>query len=197
MADEDLELLHGIEARDHDAFEALYRRYYRRLFGFVHRLSRRPEVVEEVVDDVLLTVWRDAARFDGRSRVSSWIFGIAYHKALKAVGRESRDRSRSSAVEAAAAERDRAPDPESRAAGREAARALVSALGELSHEQRTVIELTFYEGLSYPEISAVVGCPVNTVKTRMFHARRRLRELLPELAMRLSVGGARREEETS
>jgi RNA polymerase sigma factor (sigma-70 family) len=181
--DIDLDLLRRVSERDREAFESLYHRYYRRLFGFVHRLSRRPEVVEEVVNDVLLTVWHDAARFDGRSRVSSWIFGIAYHKALKAVGRESRDRSRHIAVEAAADERDRGPGPESRAATREAARVLALALAELSREQRTVVELTYYEGLSYPEISELVGCPVNTVKTRMFHARRRLRDLLPTLGL--------------
>lgn len=180
-------LLQRVAARDRKAFEALYHLYYRRLFGYVFKLTRRPELVEEVVNDVLLAVWQGAARFDGRSRPSTWVFGIAYHKALKALARAG--------VRPAAGEDERgSPEPvetegpESLMARRELQSALGRALATLSPEQRAVVELTYVYGCSYQEISDVIGCPVNTVKTRMFHARRKLRELLPEMGIGSHAG---------
>jgi len=176
-------LVERIVQRDLAAFEQLYRDYYRRLFGFVFRLTRRAELVEEIVQDTLLVVWRDAHRFDARSRFSSWILGIAYRRALKTMSGETRRRARESAWAGERARRvESPPEPERLSAARESADALWRALGELTPEQRTVVELTFLEGCSYPEIAQLIDCPVNTVKTRMFHARRRLRQLLPEIA---------------
>lgn len=174
MVDErDTLLLERVAAKDRGAFQELYQRYYQRLFGFIFKLTRRPEVVEEALNDTLLAVWKGAASFAGRSRPSTWILGIAHRQALKALSRQRR------------AERDpeALPDepadgPESLAARRELASTLGRALAQLPAEQRAVVELTYYHGCSYAEISSIVGCPVNTVKTRMFHARRRLRGLL-------------------
>jgi RNA polymerase sigma-70 factor (ECF subfamily) len=183
MRDDDTELIARVASHDRSAFETLFHRYYRRLFGFVYRLTRQPELVEEVVSDVLFTVWRDASRFDGRAALSSWILGIAYHKALKAIGVEGRRRRGAQPVELADVEADRGPGPESLMAAREASSALGRALGELSAEQRAVVELAYFEGLSYGEIARILDCPTNTVKTRMFHARRRLRAALPALGV--------------
>jgi len=138
-----------------------------------------------VLNDVMLAVWKGAASFDGRSRPSTWIFGIAYHKALKALARrpeeqEDEDGERPEPVDA--------EEPEQLAARRELAGVLGRALGALPPEQRAVVELTYYYGLAYQEIAEIVGCPVNTVKTRMFHARRRLRELLPGLGISSYAG---------
>jgi RNA polymerase sigma-70 factor (ECF subfamily) len=186
--DPDAELIRRVAGRDQDAFEELFRRYYRRVFAFVHRLIRRPDLVDEAVSDTLHAVWRQAGSFDGRSRLSSWIFGIAYRRALKTLERDGRRRrgERDLAVVAEAA--DPAPGPESHAAAREARDELERALAALPAEQRAVVELTFVAGCSYAEIGEILGCPVNTVKTRMFHARRRLRELLPTLAGELRRG---------
>jgi RNA polymerase sigma-70 factor (ECF subfamily) len=126
-------------------------------------------------------VWKGAAGFDGRSQPSTWIFGIAYHKALKALARRSAQATEPADREAA--EPVDAEEPESLLARRELATVLGQALRALPVEQRTVVELTYYYGLPYQEIAAIMGCPVNTVKTRMFHARRRLRELLPEMGI--------------
>ncbi|HEY2289890.1 MAG TPA: sigma-70 family RNA polymerase sigma factor [Thermoanaerobaculia bacterium] len=176
---DELTLLRRVATKDRKAFEALYHLYYRRLFGYLLKLTRRVDLVEEVLNDVMLAIWKGAASFDGRSRPSTWIFGIAYHKALKALAR------RPAAVDGDAegpepVDRD---EPESLAARRELAGVLSRALGSLSPEQRAVVELTYYYGLAYPEIAEIVGCPVNTVKTRMFHARRRLKELLPGMGV--------------
>jgi RNA polymerase sigma-70 factor, ECF subfamily len=181
---DELALLRRVAAKDRKAFEALYHLFYRRLFGYLLKLTRRADLVEEVLNDVMLAVWRGAPGFDGRSRASTWIFGIAYHKALKALARRP---------EAAADDGDRlepvdAEEPESLAARRELAGVLGRALGALPPEQRAVVELTYYYGLAYQEIAEIVGCPVNTVKTRMFHARRRLRELLPGLGISSYAG---------
>ena len=187
--DDELSLLHRIAAKDRGAFEEMYTLYYRRLFSYLFKLTRRAELVEEVLNDVMLVIWRKAASFDGRSRPSTWIFGIAYHKAMKGLAR------RRPAEQQGGDERDREPiepvereEPESLLARRELASTLGRALLAISAEQRAVVELTYYHGLSYQEISEVVGCPVNTVKTRMFHARRRLRDLLPEMGVSSHVG---------
>src|SRR3954471_13782798 len=84
---DELTLLRRVATKDRKAFEALYHLYYRRLFGYLLKLTRRAELVEEVLNDVMMAIWKGAASFDGRSRPSTWIFGIAYHKALKALAR--------------------------------------------------------------------------------------------------------------
>jgi RNA polymerase sigma factor (sigma-70 family) len=178
--DSDSTLLRRIGARDRKAFEALYHQYYPRLFSYLMKITRRADVVEEVLNDVMLAIWKGAHGFDGRSRPSTWIFGIAYHKALKALARRPRGAHE---AESEAPEPVDWDEPESLLARRELANVLGQALRELSAEQRTVVELTYFYGLPYQEIAEVMGCPVNTVKTRMFHARRRLKELLPEMGV--------------
>ena len=177
---EERALLKKVVAKDRRAFEALYQRYYRRLFGYLWKITRRPEIVEEVVNDVMLTVWQSASRFDENALPSSWILGIAYRKALKALERLRRAH-REPPYEPW--EPSEEVGPEQLLVRREMASALGQALAELSPEQRAVVELTYYQGLSYREIAGIVGCPINTVKTRMFHARRRLREVLPAVGM--------------
>jgi RNA polymerase sigma factor (sigma-70 family) len=184
--DAELALLHRIAEKDRVAFEELYTLYYRRLFSYLFKLTRRAEMVEEVLNDVMVVIWKKAASFDGRSRPSTWIFGIAYHKAMKALA-QRRPRQLS---EWPGDDTGREPpepvehdQPENLLVRRELATTLGRALLEISAEQRAVVELTYYHGLSYQEISEVVGCPVNTVKTRMFHARRRLRDLLPGMGV--------------
>lgn len=168
-------LLERIGRRDRDAFEELYQLYAPRLFGYLLRVTRRPEVVEETVDEVLLTVWRQARSFEGRSRPSTWIFGIAYRKAMRALRRRRR---RPEGEPLPPDLRSRAEDPEGRSIRRERAEKLSRLLAELSPEQRAVLELTYYEGFSCREAAEALGCPEGTVKTRMFYARRRLRGLL-------------------
>jgi RNA polymerase sigma factor (sigma-70 family) len=177
MDERDELLLERVAGKDRSAFQELYHRYYQRLFGYVYKMTRRPDLVEETVNDTLLAVWQGARSFDGRSRPSTWILGIAHRQALKALGRQKRrDRDGNLAPDdfaTAAAE-----GPESLAVHRELASTLGRALQQLPAEQRAVVELTYFHGCSYPEISEILGCPTNTVKTRMFHARRRLRGLL-------------------
>lgn len=178
----DRDLLRRIASRDRHAIRELYERYYRRLFAYVFRVTRDTEVVEEVLNDVMLAVWRQAARFEGRSRPSTWIFGIAYHKSMKALRRQHRQPvADDDGPEPDDLATRSQPGPESLMARRELASALGRALATLPPEQRSAVELTFFHGFSYREIAEIAECPVGTVKTRMFHARRKLRELLPGL----------------
>ena len=177
--EEDRTLLQRVARGDREAFAALYRRFHRPLFGYLLRVTGRQELAEELVDDVLLVVWRKAATFEGRSKVSSWVFGIAYRKALKRLQR--RDRRPHDAPLADAPPAVESHTPERAWDNRERAAAVAEALSTLPPEQRSVVVLTYYRGLSYPEIADTLGCPVGTVKSRMFHARRKLAALLPGL----------------
>jgi RNA polymerase sigma factor (sigma-70 family) len=169
-------LLQRIAERDRPAFDALYRIYFPRLTRFLDRMTRLPHVVEEVLDDTMIVVWERPTAFNGRSKVSTWIFGIADRKALKAL------RAFDAPVESDADE-TWAPSegaPENLLQRRQVGVVLVEALARLSPEQRAVVELTYFHECAYGEIAQIVDCPVDTVKTRMFHARRRLRAMLSD-----------------
>jgi len=169
-------LVRQVAAKDRLAFESLYRAYYRRLMRFLFRITRRADLVEEVLNDAMMVVWQKADSFHGDSRVSTWIFGIAYRKALKALERAGRSR-----VLVGDSELPQIPAPDNPIEEAEMQDWLSNGLEQLSSEQRMVVESVYYLGLSYNDIADIAGCPIGTVKTRMFHARRRLKDLLPPL----------------
>ncbi|HTS54150.1 MAG TPA: sigma-70 family RNA polymerase sigma factor [Burkholderiales bacterium] len=171
--EDEVTLLQRVSQRDRRAFELLYRVYYRRLTRFLEQMTRRPQLVEEIVDDTMLVVWRKAGTFNGASRVSTWIFAIAYRKALKALRRGAEPTRVPWDGEPTSGE-----GPETELIERESRNRVRRALTDLSTEQRAVVELTYYHGYAYREIAQIVRCPVDTVKTRMFHARRKLKALL-------------------
>lgn len=163
-----------IRARDVDAFEKLYRIYRDRLTRFLLKQLRRPHLIEEVLNDTLMVVWERPFAFNGDSKLSTWIFAIAYRKSMKAL-RKHQDPLEDKTVEEYASLE---PTPEDGFA-RERVRSLLSlAMTELSPEHRAVLELTYFQDLGYQEIAEIMSCPVGTVKTRMFHARRQLRRRL-------------------
>ena len=170
---EDRRLLERVCAHELAAFEALYRRYHPRLSRFLHRMLRPEHLVEEVLDDTLYVVWTQAQRYDGSSKVSTWVFAIGYRKALKALGRH--DDPLPDAAEDDQPAGDAADRPDARFSLAQARAAIDRALRTLSADQRAAVELTYFHGFSYPEIAQIVDCPTDTVKTRMFHARKRLK----------------------
>ncbi len=188
-SDDDLTLIRRVASRDRQAFEVLYHRYAQRVRRYLSTLIRGPEGLEEVLDDVMVVVWDSASRFRGASRLSTWILGIAHRTALKARARSARIAAARPNADAAVAE---APGPDDVAARREVARAVARMLDSLPPEQRATVELTCYEDRSYREVAEIMGCPVNTVKTRMFHARRRLAPVLADLGP--SIASAPRKE---
>ncbi len=176
---EDVRLVERIRARDLRAFEELYRSYHPRLSRFLANLIHRPPMIEEVLNDTMLVVWNRTDSFNGTSKLSTWIFAIAYRKAMKALRRWDEPQ------EDKFAETRVSPDagPEQEVDRLQAQEALLSAIGELSPDHRAVVDLTYFHELGYREIAEIMGCPVDTVKTRMFHARRHLkRKLAGELA---------------
>lgn len=176
----DVALLARIASGDRDALRQLYGTYYHPLLRFIYRITGRLDLAQEGVNDVMLVVWRSGRSFAGRSSVSTWIMGIAYRKALKLLAGSRRWTDRIAGapleelIERSAAPAEQSDDGDLRDL-------LDVALRHLSAEHRAVVELTYFYGCSYEEIAAIAACPVNTVKTRMFHARARLKKLLPAL----------------
>lgn len=162
-------LLTAIAGGSRAAIAELYENYYPRLFRFLHRLSHDYSLTEELVNDVMLIVWRSADTFKGASKVSTWILGIAYRQCLKRLRKRQLPQV------------DVAGDVESPIDEREAfeQRDLIeTALRQLTPQHRLMIEFVLYLGMSYEEVAEIVDCPVNTAKTRVHHARKRLRSIL-------------------
>ncbi len=184
--DRDRGLLHRISCADREAFRQLYLIYHNRLARFLARITRNHDDLEEVINDALLVVWRRAGDFRGTSRVSTWIFGIAYRCALKSI-RRSMAHSRATALEfqdGEAVVEDAAREIEDR-------QLLDLGLSRLPPEQRLVLVLAYCMNYSCEEIAAIVECRVDTVKSRMFHARRKLRAIISAAAapQSIAVGG--------
>jgi len=174
IASDDRELIARVASRDLQAFERLYRIYQPRLTRFLTTLLKRPHLIEEVLDDTMMVVWQTADRFRGSSKPSTWIFAIAYRKAHKAKQRWP-DPVEEPDFDTRASE-DPLPDEE---LGHQRLHvSLMKAMDHLSADHRAVVDLTYFHGLGYREIAEILSCPVDTVKTRMFHARRRLKRAL-------------------
>ena len=169
------ELLARVSAQDLQAFEQLYGIYQPRLARFLVGMLQRPQLIEEVLDDTMMVVWQTAGSFRGSSKLSTWIFAIAYRKALKARARWPKP------VEDEEFDTRVSPDPgpDQQLHHHRLHDALVAAMNQLSREHRAVVDLTYFHGMGYREIAEIVDCPVDTVKTRMFHARRRLKQAMP------------------
>ncbi|WP_324716507.1 RNA polymerase sigma factor [Carboxydochorda subterranea] len=180
--DPDVEIVRRMAAGEQEALLQLHRRYRRRVLGYIVKLVRDPALAEEVLQDVWLAAWQGAGRFRGASRVSTWLLGIAHHRSLNAFRQADRRR-----LEPVAPERLRATEPwegdegSAVASGLESAEMrelLAQAMERLSPVHQAALRLVFLHGLSLKEAAAVMGCPVGTVKSRLSHARQRLRECL-------------------
>lgn len=172
----EVDLIARIAEGDRKAFEELYNLYHRRMARFLTRLTRHYDVAEEIINDTFWVVWNKAGDFRGESQPSTWILGIAYRKARSAFRASAR-----------LAERDleAACEPlttDTVSSSEELRDWLGLALAQLPVEQRLAVELCYELGHSCEEIAAMMNCPVNTVKTRLFHARGKLKKLLPQLA---------------
>lgn len=170
----DAELLRAVAGGDVHALEELHSRYFAKIMNFARRITESAEAAEEVANDVLMTVWRTAERFEGRSKPSTWIFGIAYRMSIK---QRQKIGLRRGDVEL---DETLIGDDADHAQQIVLARDVSQALAQLKPELRAVVELTFYNGYLYTEIAEILDCPVGTVKTRMMTARNLLRGLLSE-----------------
>lgn len=170
----DRALLQRMARGDRVALGTLYHGYHGRLCRFMSRLTRRQDIVEEVVNDCFWVAWQHAGEFRGDARVSTWLMGIAYRCGLKALRRQGDD----PVDDAILADMEGADPGEDR----ELRDLLNKAMQHLSAEQRVVVELVYGVGHSLNEVAAIVQCPVGTVKARLFHARVKLLNVLPALS---------------
>jgi RNA polymerase sigma-70 factor, ECF subfamily len=172
---QDERLVRRIASADRRALEELYHAYHRRLSRFLLRLAPRYEFAEEVINDTFWVVWQKAAEFRGASRVSTWIMGIAYRRALRAL----RDARRSGDQNEELLDDSISSDELGESS--DTRDWIAQGLRALPDEQRITLELAYFLGHSCEEIASITECPVSTVKARMFHAREKLRRILPEL----------------
>jgi RNA polymerase sigma-70 factor (ECF subfamily) len=168
-------LLGRIASGDRLAMQVLFARHHVRVYRFVLRLVGDPSAAEDLISEVFLDVWRQASRFEGRSAVSTWLLAIARFKALSALrrrGDEELDEEKAAAIP------DTADDPEAAVTKKDTSAILRQCMTQLSQEHREVLDLVYYHEKSVEEVAEIVGIPENTVKTRMFYARKRLGEML-------------------
>src|ERR1700745_2009667 len=168
-------LIGPIATGDKVAMQVLFARHHVRVYRFVLRLVRDETKAEDLISEVFLDVWRQAGRVEGRSAVSTWMFAIARFKGLSALRRrpdQELDEETAGAIE------DPSDDPGAALEKKDKSAMLRKCLTGLSAEHREVIDLVYYHEKSVEEVAEIVGIPENTVKTRMFYARKRLAELL-------------------
>jgi RNA polymerase sigma-70 factor, ECF subfamily len=171
----DEELLARVARRDERAFEELYRRHAPAVHGLSRRLSADPEVAAEVTQVAFMRLWDRAHVMHGESRVRPWLTTVAYNAAM------DRHRRRRVATVGLAEDFDRAaaaPGPDDEAIMTEQHHDVRTALRELSKDQRSAIELSYFGGLSQSEIARLTGEPLGTVKGRIRLGMRRLRTLI-------------------
>ena len=174
QAPADEALIGRIARGDRLAMQVLFARHHVRVYRFVLRLLRDEMAAEDVIGEVFLDVWRQASRFEGRSAVSTWLIAIARFKALSLLRKRREDGLDDETAEAIEEPSD---DPELACESSTRARNCGSASPALSREHREVIDLVYYHEKSVEEVAQIIGIPENTVKTRMFYARKKLGEL--------------------
>ena len=175
QATSDEALIARIASGDRLAMQVLFARHHVRIYRFVLRLVRDRSKAEDLISEVFLDVWRQADRFEGRPTVSTWLLAIARFKALSALRRkpeEGLDEDAALEIE------DLADNPEVTLEKKDRSAVIRKCLMGLSAEHREIIDLVYYHEKSVEEAAKIVGIPENTVKTRMFYARKKLAEML-------------------
>ena len=171
----DLALIRAVANGDKHAMHTLYMRHNVRVYRFILRLINNSSLAEDLVSEVFLDVWRQAAEFKAKSQVSTWLLAIARNKALSALRRRPHERLDEDALAMIV---EPADDPETAAENRDRGAIIQRCLSGLSSIHREVLDLVYYHGKSVDEIARIFGLPVGTVKTRMFYARNHLKNSL-------------------
>jgi RNA polymerase sigma-70 factor, ECF subfamily len=171
-------LLERIGRQDEAAFRELYKAFSRRVFAYVLNMVNDHGRAEEILVDTMYEVWRAPARFRGDSQFGTWLIGIARNKALMAYRSRRPDELHDDLDDIAETEPADTPDGFAQLASKQRAEGVQVCMGKLSDEHRECMHLVFFEGMSVAEIAAIQGCPENTVKTRLFHARQKIKNCL-------------------
>jgi RNA polymerase sigma-70 factor (ECF subfamily) len=171
----DEKLIEAIAVGSQAAMRTLYARHYLRVYHFIVRLGSDTDRAEDIVSEVFLTVWRQAGSFENRSQVSTWILSIARFKALTALGRRRETQLDEASTEMVADDSD---TPEQTVLHTDRNAQLRKCIAQMSSDHREVIDLVYYHDRSVEEVAKILHLPKNTVKTRMYYARRHLARLL-------------------
>lgn len=180
MADPLLPLIRRIGDGDKDALAELYTATERQVFRFILSRLNDSFAASDVLHETYMDVWKAASRFEGRAKVTTWIFGIAHRKVIDVYRKGARTHLTDETPDMA----DDAPAGEACLAAAEEAVHVKHCLGQLSDEHRTAMTLAFYEDMAYGEIAAATGVPEGTIKTRIFHAKKLMLRCLSALVQR-------------
>jgi RNA polymerase sigma-70 factor (ECF subfamily) len=174
-------LLERIALQDQGAYRELYQAFSRRVYAYVLNMLKDPGRAEEVLVDTMYEVWRAPARFRGDSQFSTWLIGVARNKALMVYRGRRPDELHDDLDDIAETRAADTPDAFALLADKQRSAGVRACMERLSTEHRECMHLVFFEGCSLAEIAAVQGCPENTVKTRLFHARQRIKSCLQRM----------------
>jgi RNA polymerase sigma-70 factor (ECF subfamily) len=163
----DAALLRSVAAGDATSLARLYERYAGPLFGYLYRLAGDRMTAEEILQDTMLAVWRSAAAFEGRSKVSTWLFGVARRQAHNRL----RGRAWPQSVADLPDRPDQAAGPDELAIAAAGGTPVAAAIDRLPEHHRDVVALVFVAGLPLADVAEVLSIPVGTVKSRLHHAR--------------------------
>lgn len=173
----DKDLIERLKSGDENAMQVLYARHYQRLYRFILRQIRDEMMAEDIVNDVFLDCWRQAGKFEGRSSVSTWLMAIGYNKSISYLRKKRESQIHEGQAEAIIDESD---DQQVALMKDDKGDVLRETIDQLSADHKAVIDLAYYHEMSVSEIAEILDIPTNTVKTRLFHARKNLHEMLLE-----------------
>ncbi len=169
---------------DKQAFELLIKKYQRRIFHLIYRITQDPTVVEPIAQEVFFKAYRSISSFRGHAKFYTWLYRIAVNTSLSEIKKESASENREKFIEydlhASTLQSDsmKTEDPEELFMRKEFFKHLFDSLRSLPEELRTAVVLREFSGMNYEEISEIMGIPLGTVRSRIFRARARLREML-------------------
>ena len=177
----DGQLVELVARKDASALEALYDRYGRAAYSLARRILTEETLAQDVVQEVFLSLWRDADRFDaGRGTVATYLLSMTHHRAVDVVRREERLRRWRTSDEGLEFEADPMPGVEDQVQTSERRAEVRAALEELPAAQREALLLAYFGGYTQREVAALVGVPLGTVKTRMAAGMRKMKAALQD-----------------
>ncbi len=178
---QDDELLTAIANQDMQALSEFYRRHQRRVYHFVLSKLNDPFTANDLLNDTMLEVWRSAGRFQGRAKVTTWLLGIAHHKVLDLWRQQGRRQS--TELDETMIDESPGADVEALTRAVRDKERLAQCMARLSMEHREILHLVFFEELNYDEISQIIDIPEGTVKSRVHHAKKLIKQHLTNAGM--------------
>lgn len=176
--DDDLLLVDRVLSSDPHAFQSLYEKYYDRVFAISYGILRENEEAADAVQEIFTLVYKNLARFDRRSKFSTWLFRIAVNRSIQQARKlkyKKRQAEYDSYIETIPEKQPPAEDADPR---------VNEAMNQLHPNDRAILTLFYGDELSLQEIADSMGCSANAAKTRLFRARERLREIYEKIDAR-------------